>query len=178
MVTTKNQLKCRKFSTTEQIIIYGILISLTFLSTWLIQIRIPFLPGNGGLIHLGNVPVLLAAAIFGKKASAISASLGMALFDLMSGWIIWAPFTFIIMGILGYTIGILFEKLNMNIIYKYIIILSVAIIIKVTGYYFAEVILYGNFIVPFGSIPGNITQIIVAGIISIPVIAKLNKMYK
>jgi hypothetical protein len=43
-------------------------------------------------------------------------------------------------------------------------------LIKVGGYYVAEGIIYGNFIVPAASIPGNIVQIGVATIISIPVI--------
>ena len=29
----------------------------------------------------------------------------MGLFDLLSGWTAWAPFTFIIVGIMGYVVG-------------------------------------------------------------------------
>jgi len=46
----------------------------------------------------------------------------------------------------------------------------------VTGYYLAEVLLYGNLILPAGSIPGNVMQILVAGIIVIPVVDKLKKI--
>lgn len=166
-----------KFSKTQSIAILGLLIALTFVGTF-INFRLPLLPGNGGLIHLGNVAVIIASIIFGKKYGAISAAFGMGLFDIMSGWAIWAPFTFVIMGIGGYLLGLTYEKLKLKPYIKYILALFVLTLIKVIGYYFAEVILYGNWILPFGSIPGNIAQIVVAGLIDIPIIAKLSKIYK
>ena len=47
-------------SKTKTIAIYAIFIALTYVCTWLINIRLPFV-GSGGLIHLGNVPMLVAA---------------------------------------------------------------------------------------------------------------------
>ncbi len=41
--------------------------------------------------------------------------------------------------------------------------------------YFAEVILYGNWLQPIGSIPGNIMQVVVAGIIVVPLAGRLKK---
>ena len=51
-------------SKTKIIAVYAIFIALTYISTWLINIRLPFV-GSGGLIHLGNVPMLIAALVFG-----------------------------------------------------------------------------------------------------------------
>ena len=45
-----------------------------------------------------------------------------------------------------------------------------------SGYYFAEVILYQNWFVPLGSIPGNIMQVVVAGIIVVPLASRLKKL--
>lgn len=162
-------------ASTNQIAINALFIALTFLATWLINLRIPFLPGNGGLIHLGNVPVFIAAIVYGKKSGALSAAVGMSMFDLMSGWTAWAPFTFVIGGVMGYAVGLICEKLTFNKNIVNIIALMVAMVIKVTGYYFAEVILYGNWIVPFGSIPGDITQVVVAGIIVLPMVERIKK---
>ena len=53
-----------------------------------------------------------------------------------------------------------------------------ALIIKVVGYYFAEVILYGNWIAPLGSIPGNVVQVGFAGIIVLLFIQQLRKIVK
>jgi uncharacterized membrane protein len=51
----------------------------------------------------------------------------------------------------------------------------VALIIKVIGYYFTEVILYSSWVIPFGSIPGNIMQVALAGIIVVPIVGRLKK---
>ena len=50
-----------------------------------------------------------------------------------------------------------------------------ALIIKIVGYYFAEVIIYGNWVAPFTSIPGNIIQVSVAAVIVMIVIEPLKK---
>ena len=57
-----------------------------------------------------------------------------------------------------------------------ILAVFVAAIIKVVGYYIAEIILYGNFVAPVTSIPGNLVQIFVAGLIAVPVILVLQKV--
>lgn len=153
----------------------GLFIALTCVITFFVQIRLPF-AGNGGLIHLGNVPFLIAAIIFGKRTGALAGGIGMGLFDLLSGWAIWAPFTFITVGFMGFTVGAITEKHKSFPWNVFAIIL--ACIIKIVGYYIAEVIIYGNWLAPAGSIPGNILQVVVAGIIVLPIIPVLRKGLK
>ena len=74
---------------TQAIVVTAMCIALTYIFTAVVNIRLPFAP-NGGLIHLGNVPLFLAAIIFGKKTGALSGAFGMGLFDLFSGWTAWA----------------------------------------------------------------------------------------
>ena len=103
----------------------------------------------------------------------------MGLFDLFSGWTSWAPFTFVIVGAMGYAVGLMAEKKPFaNATVNNIVSIILAIIIKIVGYYFAEVILYGNWIAPLGSIPGNIIQVGVAGIIVLVFIQQLRKYVK
>ena len=173
-MTTKMEQK----SKTYELVVDALFIALTFVATWLIDIRLPFV-GSGGLIHLGNVPLFVAAMLFGKKTGAIAGAFGMALFDLMSGWTAWAPFTFVIVGCMGFTVGLIAEKKPFkSMMVNNIVSVILAIIIKIVGYYFAEVILYGNWILPFGSIPGNIVQVGVAGIIVLVFIQKLRQIVK
>ena len=87
-------------SKTYELVICSIFIALTYVATWLINIRLP-LSGSGGLIHLGNVPLLVAAMLYGRKTGAVAGAFGMGLFDLFSGWTAWAPFTFVIVGAMG-----------------------------------------------------------------------------
>ncbi len=163
-------------SKTFNLVITALFIALTFVATWLINIRLP-LVGSGGLIHLGNVPLFVAGMLFGRKTGAWAGALGMSLFDLMSGWTAWAPFTFVIVGCMGYVIGLISEKRPFkNMFLNDLLSVIVAIIIKVVGYYFAEVVLYGSWVTPVGSIPGNIIQVGVAGIIVLICIAQLRKL--
>lgn len=162
---------------TKAIVMNALFITLTLVATMFINIRLPIM-GNGGLIHLGNVPLFIAALVYGKKTGAIAGAFGMALFDLFSGWATWAPFTFIIVGAMGYVAGIISEKIPGKRVLVYSLAVAVALIIKIVGYYFTEVILYGNWILPLGSIPGNVMQVVIAGIIVVPLAERLKKIVK
>jgi uncharacterized membrane protein len=161
-------------SRTRTLIINALFIALTLVATMFINIRLPIM-GNGGLIHLGNVPLFIAAFVFGRKTGAVAGAFGMGLFDIISGWALWSPFTFVIVGAMGYVAGLISEKLPGNRLMVNTLAVATALIIKVVGYYFTEVVLYGNWIQPFGSIPGNIMQVAIAGIIVVPLVVRLKK---
>lgn len=162
-------------NTTKTLVINAMFIALTLVATMFINIRLPIM-GNGGLIHLGNVPLFIAAFIFGKRTGAIAGAFGMGMFDLLSGWTAWAPFTFIVVGSMGWAAGIISEKFTEKRTLAYVLSIFTALVIKIVGYYFAEVILYHNWIVPLGSIPGNVMQVVVAGIIVLPFAERLRKV--
>lgn len=181
MKTTENVLQEKEVRDPEQVdgttmalAMTAVFIALTYVATAFINIRIPGLSANGGLVHLGNIPVFTAAAIYGKRTGALAGAFGMGLFDLTCGWVVWAPFTFVICGLIGYVFGVLTKKHTS----KGFLILGViaAAVIKVAGYYAAEGIIYGNWIIPAASIPGNLVQIAVAGAIGIPFIMMLQKV--
>ena len=144
--------------------ICAIATALVYVFTAFINVRLP-IGGEGGIIHLGNIPLFIFAIICGKKIGMICGGIGMALFDLMSGWATWAPFTLIIVGAMGFVVGAFAHKKTTYLTVTIGIIL--AIIIKVVGYYFAELIIFGNPITPFSSIPGNIIQVGFAGIVTL-----------
>jgi len=154
-------------------VITALFIALVMVFTMFINIRLP-ISANGGLIHLGNVPLFVAAMNLGKRKAAIAGGVGMALFDLIGGWTTWAPFTFIIVAFMGWVSGRLLEK-NRG-LPRYVLAVSLALLIKVVGYYLAEWILYGNFLAPLSSIPGNLVQVISGGIIAYPVAIALYRV--
>lgn len=64
----------------------------------------------------------------------------MGLFDLLSGWTAWAPFTLVIVGLMGFAVGAITEKrkgFGWN-----VLAIAVACVIKVVGYYIAEGFIY------------------------------------
>lgn len=161
-------------SKVKDMVITSLLIGLVFIFTRFINIRLP-ISINGGLIHLGNVMLFVSAIVFGKKKGAMAGAFGMALFDIMSGWMAWAPFTFVIRGAMGYIIGSIAEKREgKNIMYN-IFGIILGGIIMIAGYYITEGILYGNWISPMTSIPGNITQILVGALLGLPTVIALKK---
>lgn len=164
-VTSENQV--------VNLTITAVFIALTYVFTAFVNIRLPFAP-NGGLIHLGNVPLFIAAILFGKKTGAIAGGIGMGLFDLLSGWTAWAPFTLVIVGLMGFAVGSIAEKKRGFVWNLAAMLLAAAI--KVVGYYFAEVILYGNWVVPVTSIPGNLIQVGCAAVIVLLIAEKLRTL--
>ncbi len=174
-MSDKTEKRAIKNLKTKFIVINGLAIALVFIATMFINIRLPLM-GNGGLIHLGNVPLFLVAIIYGRKTGAIAGAFGMGLFDIISGWTAWAPFTFVIAGAMGYIVGLISEKSNQSPWIANTVAIILALIIKIVGYYFAEVILYHNWIVPIGSIPGNILQVVVAGILVLPIAERSKKI--
>lgn len=153
-------------SVAKEVTLNGLLIALVFVSTYLIQIRLP-ISLNGGLVHMGNVALFTVALVFGKKKGAMAGAFGMGLFDLVSGWVAWAPFTFLVRGVMGYLIGRFSEGFE-NVWWKAPAAIILGGIWMLAGYYATEGILYGNWIAPVTSIPGNLTQLGLGAVIAIP----------
>jgi len=178
-VTKNNNIQAAsiKNNKTKDMVTSALLITLVLVATKFINIRLP-ISINGGLIHLGNVALFISAIVFGKKKGSIAGAFGMGLFDIISGWALWAPFTFIIRGVMGYIIGAISNASNRNgnsIIWNIIAILAGGVWM-ILGYYLTEVILYGNWISPITSIPGNITQLILGAILGLPLTKILIKI--
>ncbi|MGB3367325.1 MAG: ECF transporter S component [Acidaminobacteraceae bacterium] len=164
-------------SKTKDLVVNGLLIAIVFVATYFIQIRLP-ISVNGGLIHLGNVALFSIAIVFGPKKGAIAGAFGMGLFDILSGWISWAPFTFIIRGVMGYLIGYFAfkgKKAGKPLLYS-IVGMLIASVFMILGYYLTEVILYGSYLAPLTSIAGNITQLVIGITTSIPASLALDKI--
>ena len=169
-MTTKTAAQRGTAVSVKSLAITAICLVLVYVFTAVVNIRLPFAP-NGGLIHLGNVPLFVAAILFGKRTGMIAGGIGMALFDLLSGWTLWAPFTLVIVGCMGFVVGAVTEKKKSFPFYLLALLLACAI--KIGGYYLAEAVIYQNWVVPLTSIPGNLIQVGAAAIITLVVIEPL-----
>ena len=161
---------------TKDLVQSALLITLVFVATKFINIRLP-ISINGGLIHAGNTMLFLAAIVFGKKKGAVAGAFGMGLFDVLSGWLAWAPFTFIVRGVMGYIIGqIAWTKgKEGNSLLLNLFAIIAGGVWMIIGYYFTEVFLYGSWVTPFTSIPGNMTQIVIGALVGLPLVVALKK---
>lgn len=162
---------------TFDLIVTSMLIALVFVSTILLNIKLP-ITANGGLVHLGTAMLFIASIVFGPKKGALAGAIGMGLFDLVSGWTLWAPFTIVARGLQGYIVGKIAwsngRKGNSLVFNLIATIASIPVMLAV--YYICERVLYGSWIIPIASIPGNIVQNVVGICVAIPVGIVLKKI--
>lgn len=169
-VKTAKPASSTSVSKARDLCITAVCIVLVYIFTAMVNITFPG-AGDGGLMHMGNIPLFLSAILFGRKTGAIAGGVGMALFDLLSPFAVWAPFTLVIVGAMGWVVGAIAEKHRA--MGWYVLAMVLACAIKVGGYYIAEGILYGNWIAPVISIPGNIIQVAVGAAVTLAVIRPL-----
>lgn len=156
------------------LVVTSLFIALVYVFTWIVKIQLPFSP-NGGLIHLGNVPFFLAAIFFDKRVGMTAGALGMGLFDLTSGWILWSPMTVISALIMGYILN----KMNYKKYTLKSLILSFILValVKVVVYYIGEIFILSSFAAPLASIPGNLIQIGVSSVIVLVILKPMEKVF-
>ena len=153
------------------------LASLTCVATMLIKIPTPM----KGYMNLGDCVVLLAGWMLSPLYGILAAGIGSALADLFSGYVLYAPATFVIKGVMALIAFGGFRLLNKKIgsLAARIITGLLAEVVMVVGYFVFEGVLYG-----FGpaavNIPANGIQG-AAGLILGCMLAKVfekNKIFK
>lgn len=138
------------------------------------SIRIPT-PGTGGYIHPGDAVVILSGVILGPAWGFLAAGIGSAMADLMGGYFIYVPITFLIKGLIAFVSGTIYRKIGRSARSRCMAVVlgGIADIVLVAGGYFlCECVLYG---VPAAaaSVPANVIQGIgglVIGVVLYPVL--------
>lgn len=140
----------------KKLVMAALFAALSCVATYIIHIPTP---GTGGYIHPGDAFVILSGVFLGPVYGLLAGGIGSALADLIGGYFIYVPITFVIKGLVAFVAGIIFQKAGNSRISKQI---SVAvggvfdILLVAGGYFIFEVFIYG--IVAAGSIPANIIQ--------------------
>jgi uncharacterized membrane protein len=174
MISSKGE---RTRVNTRDMVLSSLFIALVFVATKLINVELP-ISVNGGLVHLGTGMLYIIALGFGKRQGAIAGAFGMALFDIFSPWVIWAPGTFVVRWIMGYMVGAIAYsggRKGKNLVWNIIAMLAGGIWM-IVGYYIYEVILYKNWITAFASIPGDSLQIAIGAPAALLAVMALKKV--
>ena len=122
------------------------------------SIRIPT-PGTGGYIHPGDAIVILSGVVLGPGYGFLAAGIGSALSDLIGGYFVYVPITFVIKGLVALVSGLIYQKMSHSGKNRYLAVIlgGVTYIVFVAGGYFiCEFFLYGSGAA--ASIPANIIQ--------------------
>jgi len=142
-------------TTTQKIIFSSMLAALTCVSTMVIKIPSPL----NGYINLGDCIVLLSGWLLSPVYGFMSAGLGSALADLFSGYVTYAPATFLIKGLMALTAfgGFQFMHKRLGNLTARLISGAAAEIFMIAGYWLFEGFLYG-FAGSAVNIPANAVQ--------------------
>ncbi len=164
----------KKKNTTYKIVMAALLAALTCVATMIIKIPSPL----KGYLNLGDCVVLLAGWMLSPVYGFLAAGLGSALADLFSGYVVYAPATFVIKGLMAlvayYGFKLLYKKLG-NLPCR-IIAGIVAEVVMILGYFVFEGFLYG-FVPSVVNIPANGIQGI-AGLILGCILVKIFEKIK
>ena len=127
-------------NTTHKIVMAAMFTALTCVATMIIKVPSPF----KGYVNIGDCVVLLASWALSPLYAFIAAGLGSALADVFSGYIVYAPATFVIKGIMAliaYYISKITHKKTSK--FSQAIGGAIAEIWMIIGYFVFECFLYG-----------------------------------
>lgn len=169
----ENKKTISSFITITDLVQVSLMAALTYVT--LIAFNVPI--GSKAVLHLGDGMVFLAAVLLGRKKAFFSAAIGCTIFDILSPYIIWAPFTFIIKGTMGYIVGLIAYRNGKegNSVKNNILAFIIGGLFMTAGYFVAGRFIYGSFAVAMADIPGNILQIIGGMAVALPLSKPLKK---
>ena len=164
---------------TFRLVLTALMMCLIMVAILFIRVPIPF---TQGYVHLGDAMIFLAVLVLGWKYGAAAAALGGMLGDIVGGFAAWAPWTFVIKGIMALILGLIIAKASKNedISDKKFMLVEIlgmiaAGLFMAAGSYVAEGIMYGNWVAPALGVPWNIGQFVVGMILAAVMAAALSK---
>lgn len=144
-----------KDNTTKKLIFAALFAALTCVATMVIKIPTPL----GGYIHAGDAVVVLAAFLLGPLWGALAAGLGSALADIISGYVLYAPGTFVIKAVVALLAGwILSRRFIKNEFAKSLVAGIIGEVVMVGGYMLYEAVFMGFGVAAAANIPMNSIQ--------------------
>lgn len=158
---------------TKKLVTAALFAALACVATMIIKILSPL----KGYLNIGDCIVLLCGWMLSPVYGFVAAGLGSGLADLLSGYLVYAPATFIIKGLMAliacYTFKLIHKSLGHNLPAR-IVSGILAEIVMVLGYYVFEGFMYG-FIASAVNIPANAIQGIVGLILGTILIKAFEK---
>ena len=159
-------------NTTRKIVMAAMFAALACVATILIKIPSPL----NGYINLGDCIVLLSGWMLSPLYGFLAAGMGSALADVLSGYAIYAPATFVIKGLMALAARFLLRALSKKAasFLSYAVSGASAECVMVLGYFLFEGVLYG-FAPSAVNLPANIIQGVAGLALGIPLMKVFEK---
>lgn len=147
--------------------------ALTYVATAIIKIPTP---GTGGYIHPGDAIVVLSGIILGPVYGALAAGIGSAMSDLLGGYFLYVPATFIIKAVIAAVVAVVYSKLPASLFcsVRCAVCGIFSTVIVAAGYLIFELFIYGAG--ALASVPANIVQGVAGFIIAALLLPALQKI--
>lgn len=163
------------------LILTGLMIAFTFIVGSFIRI-----PTLNGMAQPADCIVLLSAVLLGKKKGFLAGSCGMALIDLASGYAYWAPFSFIIQGLMALAAAFVLSAFEKRTFKVYLLSFIIGGAVSAGGYFIANAVVgrlivgattsvWASIIYAAAHFPGDVTEIIIGIVIALPLAPIVNK---
>lgn len=121
----------------------------------------PKIPSVNGYIHLGDAVILLAAFVLGPLYGGVAAAIGSALADLISGYVVFVPGTFVMKFLTAACaayVFLLLAKVRPKLkVVNYVLSGLVGEAVMIFGYFLYETLIYSTVGAAAG-ILGNLCQ--------------------
>lgn len=169
----KNSSITKTSKTIREMVQIALMTAITYLAVSFLHI--PY--GSGGVVHLGDSMIFVAAILLGTRTAVISGALGMTMFDAFSGYMSYAPYTFVIKAVMALIVGLIANSGHAKgkSLVKNIIGIVLAGVWGVAGYFGAEVIMYQNVYSAAAYVLGNIIQVTAGGVIALILLEALKR---
>jgi uncharacterized membrane protein len=158
----------------RQIALTGVMIALVFVFTW--AIRVPF-ASTGGYFNFSDVAVFLTGFAFGPWTGLVAGGVGTALADLVGGYTLFAPLTFLAHGLQGLVAGAIARR-HRGVV-RMVLGWAAGATVMLAVYFLGEIFIFRMGVGPAAAeaVTINLAQVVAGGIVSIPLVLALRRAY-
>ena len=164
---------------TSKLVMCAMTMCIIMVAIFLFRIPIPF---TQGYVNLSDAIIFIGVLMLGRNYGTMAAALGCMLGDILGGFAMWAPWTFVIKGGMAMITAVLICSLckRQNLSDKAFTILEVLAMIAgglfmVFGYFIAEGVMYGSWAIAALGVPWNVAQFAVGIILAVVLTEALRK---
>lgn len=137
-----------------RLILTALFAALSCVATMLVQIPIP---ATGGYVNLGDGVVLLGAFLLGTVPGFCAGALGSMLADVLLGYAVYAPGTFVIKGLTALTAALIFRA-GRRTLPALVLSAAAGEAVMVLGYFAYEALALGYGFAAVASVAANAAQ--------------------
>ncbi len=133
----------------RRIVLTALIAAIVFVATYFSQYIFPvslLFPGSTGYFNIGDIIIIACALAIGEKYIWLAGGLGSAISDILLGWAIYSPFTFVIKSLEGLVIWLIAKAVKRMAKGKWVVLIAAAIAgsaIMISGYFLTDWLIYG-----------------------------------